>query len=82
MLPGQLLWVSQSETLSDQGWLLAKEGFSCWVSFEEMLVILVSEPKFKAAGGPVGTTAALLSKSGPEEKTQEDLLRETSTWKE
>lgn len=45
-------------------------------------MILVSEPKFKAAGGPVGTTAALLSKSGPEEKTQEDLLRETSTWKE
>lgn len=39
------------ETLLDRGQLLAQEGVSCWVSSEEMLVILVSESEFKAARG-------------------------------
>lgn len=47
-------------------------------------MILASESKLKAAGGPAGgTTASLLPRAGPEEKTQEALLHETLlTWNE
>ena len=60
LLPGQRCGLLSLETLLHQGcWLLAEEAFSYRVSSEERLVILVSEPKLKAAGRPIGTTACL-----------------------